>query len=123
MNLRDCAPASLALRQTLRDSAPAVRIGAAKSLGRFHDVGGNSHTSCDPAGGRMLEEPDRRTLVEAVAEIGGPECIMLLNDMLRWRYRSNCGLELNPRLDGRSIFGASCLDPLIWPTDSHPAWR
>jgi HEAT repeat protein len=110
MPLHDRKTATLGLLATLRDSSPTVRIASAQALASFREPQAISILRETLPEARNYSVEQRTALVNAVAAFGEELSIPLLNDMLDWRFREECGLEV-------------ALAKYAHPTSGVAAWR
>jgi hypothetical protein len=81
------------LLMKLRDSSPKVRIQAARALAYFRAPQAIPILQETLPDARSYSTAERAALVLAVADFGEELAIPLLNTMLQWRFREECGLE------------------------------
>lgn len=94
MPLRDRETSARSLLITLHDSSPKVRIASAQALARFREARAIPILRETLPEARDFSVEERTALVQAVAAFGEELSIPLLNDMLNWRFREECGLEV-----------------------------
>ena len=111
-------PACDSLLEALRDPSKDVRLAAIRALGHFREpraIPPIRETLTDPQ--RPISADDRRTYVDAVSAIGGPEAIRLLEDMVQMGFRTHFGLEralaqFASESSGRAVWDAYLQDPI-----------
>lgn len=120
MPLHDRETATQVLLIKLRDSSPKVRIASAQALARFRELRAIPILRETLPEARDFSVEERSALVQAVAAFDDGSWISLLNEMLNWRFREECGLEAALAKIGHPSSGAAAWNAYV---DDLKKWK
>ena len=116
--LENPKPVCDALLEALRDPDADVRLCAVRALGHFREARAilpiRELVTHPP---RIISSGERSDYVRAVAAIGGPEAIKLLDDLVQMGYREHFGVEealirFASLSSGRAVWNEYLKDPI-----------